>query len=389
MLDFTVIWKTFGRLATSVPYTITIAFVSILLSTALAILLSMVKIKKVKIAGALVELYLSFFRSTPGLIHILLVYYGLPLVLKPFGIILDASGKNIYSIAALSLSYAANLSEILRPAYLSIDKGQHEAALCAGLNSFQKEYRIILPQVMPIALPAMGNAFIELITIILARRVELMKIFVEDLLSIITVVPRTLGLALIVMSGSFLAGLVIAAAKMSHNKALNMLSRFYIWYVRGIPLIVHLFILYYLFPKNAPVTAVLIVTYVLYSAPGQAENIRTAIQSVPKGQYEAAYCSGLSSFQTFRRIIFPQALTVLLPISLTVYLGNIKGMSVAFMIGVVDIMSQAKLCSALNFGYVEAYLAAAVVYWVLCVGLTKLFTSCETILYRKKGIAVS
>ncbi|MBQ8232876.1 MAG: amino acid ABC transporter permease [Lachnospiraceae bacterium] len=163
MLDITVIWKTLGRLATRVPYTITIAFVSILISTALAILLSMIKIKKVKIASALVELYLSFFRSTPGLIHILLVYYGLPLVLKPFGIILDASGKDLYSIAALSLSYAANLSEILRPAYLSIDKGQHEAALCAGLSGFQKEYRIILPQVIPIALPAMGNAFIELI----------------------------------------------------------------------------------------------------------------------------------------------------------------------------------------------------------------------------------
>lgn len=215
-----------------------------------------------------------------------------------------------------------------------------------------------------------------------------MKLFVEDFISILTVVPRTMGLALIVLIGSFLVGLLIAAGRASHNKVLNRLSKIYIWYVRGIPLLVHLFILYYFLPRSVSVTNVLLITYTFYAAVGQSENIRTAISSVPKGQYEAAYCAGLSRLQTFRRIIFPQALTVLLPISLNMYLGNIKGMSVAFMVGVVDIMSQAKLCSALNFGYVEAYLAAAAIYWALCVGLTKLFNQFEKIMYRKRGMAV-
>jgi L-cystine transport system permease protein len=130
------------------------------------------------------------------------------------------------------------------------------------------------------------------------------------------------------------------------------------------------------------------ITYALYLGPGQTENIRTAMNSVSKGQYEAGVCVGLTKGQTFRRIILPQALTVLLPVSLNSYLGTIKSMSLAFMVGVVDIMSRAKLCSALNFGYVEAYFAAAIVYWVLCLGLTGLFKWCERTFYRKKGIAV-
>lgn len=214
-----------------------------------------------------------------------------------------------------------------------------------------------------------------------------MKLVLEDLLQILPVVPRTMGLALMILAGGFVVGVLLAAAKMSHSRICSWINRIYIWYVRGIPLIVHLFILLYLLPGNIDVTVVLLITYTLYSGAGQAENIRTALNSVAKGQYEAGYSIGLSKLQTFRRIIFPQALTVLLPVSLNVYLNNIKGISLAFMVGVVDIMSQAKLCSAINFGYVEAYFAAAIIYWVLCVGLTKIFNRCEKLLYRKKGIA--
>lgn len=163
MIDLVYIWKMFWRLLERGPYTIAISLTAIVISTFLAILLTVIKVKKVPAASQIISVYLSFFRSTPGLIHILLIYYGLPLLLKPFGIVLDASGKTFYAIAALSLSNAACMVEILRPAYLAIDKGQHEAALSIGLSTLQKEFRIILPQVVPIALPAMGNSFIELI----------------------------------------------------------------------------------------------------------------------------------------------------------------------------------------------------------------------------------
>lgn len=163
MLDFAYVAKMLERLAERVPYTISLAFFSVIFSTIIAVFLTMVRVKKVPALNQIIGVYISFFRSTPGLIHILLLYYGLPVLLKPFGMQLSLSGKTFYGIAALSLSYATYLSEILRPAYLSIDKGQHEAALSMGLSGLQKEFRIILPQVLPIALPAMANSFIELI----------------------------------------------------------------------------------------------------------------------------------------------------------------------------------------------------------------------------------
>jgi L-cystine transport system permease protein len=163
VLDIAYIGKIFGRLVSRVPYTVSISFFSIIFSWLIAILLTAVRVKKVPIINQVIEVYISFFRSTPGLIHILLLYYGLPLLLAPLGIHLNANGKSFYAVASLSLSNAAFLSEILRPAYLSIDRGQHEAALSIGLSGLQKEVRIILPQIIPIALPAMANSFIELI----------------------------------------------------------------------------------------------------------------------------------------------------------------------------------------------------------------------------------
>lgn len=213
-----------------------------------------------------------------------------------------------------------------------------------------------------------------------------MKLFLEDIAKILYAVPTTLGMAFVILLGGIVLGTAVAAGKTSGQKALTAISRIYISYIRGIPLIVHIYILYYLLPSEISNVFVLIVAYTLYSAACQAENVRTAINSVPKGQYEAAYCVGMSKPQAFFRIILPQAMTVLLPILLNVYLGIIKGLSLAFTISVVDILAQAKLCSAENFAYIQAYLAAAVVYWGICIGLTAIFNKLEAGLYRKKGL---
>lgn len=213
-----------------------------------------------------------------------------------------------------------------------------------------------------------------------------MRIFFEDIAKILYAVPTTMGMAFVILMGGIILGTVIAVGKTSGQKVLTVISKVYISYIRGIPLIVHIYILYYLLPSKISNVLVLIVAYTLYSAACQAENVRTAINSVPKGQFEAAYCVGMSKPQAFFRIILPQAMTVLLPILLNVYLGIIKGLSLAFTISVVDILAQAKLCSAENFAYIQAYLAAAAVYWGICIGLTAIFNKLESGLYRKKGL---
>lgn len=162
-IDLVYILKILPKFIGVVPYTLLIITISGMLGLLLAIIITTIRIKKIKIVNELTGVYISFFRSTPGIIHLFLVYYGLPIFLKLFGIDINWWSRSAYSILALVLFNGAYLSEILRPAYLAVDKGQHEAAESIGLTGFKKLYRIIFPQALPIALPNLGNALIDLI----------------------------------------------------------------------------------------------------------------------------------------------------------------------------------------------------------------------------------
>lgn len=162
-MDFEYLTYAFFRILKFVPNTLLIAAISTVLSLTLAIPVAMLRIKKIPAVEAVLKIYMSFFASTPGLVHVFIVYYGIPAILKLFGVILGGGGKLFYASAALTLNYIVQFAEVIRPAYLSIDKGQHEAALSVGMTGWQKEKRIILPQVVPIALPAVANGFVELI----------------------------------------------------------------------------------------------------------------------------------------------------------------------------------------------------------------------------------
>ncbi len=195
-------------------------------------------------------------------------------------------------------------------------------------------------------------------------------------------------MALIILVGGLSLGTLVTLLNSSKNKIIHGISTAFMWYVRGIPLLVHIYIIYYLLPQRIPAFLTLIIAYVFYSGATQSENIRTALSAVPKGQYEAAYCAGLTPWQTFRRIVFPQAMVVVLPILMTVFLNIVKGLSLAFMIGVVDIFARAKLCIAENEGYIEAYVAIGLVYWAISLIFNHIRERLERCLYRKQGVAV-
>lgn len=209
-----------------------------------------------------------------------------------------------------------------------------------------------------------------------------LEIFVGDLFSILTAVPRTLAMACAILSSGIAVGAFIAAFRLFRTPILARLAPVYVSYVRGIPLIVHLYVAWYalerVFPRNplSPVV-VLVVAYSLYSSAIQSENIRAALVSVEEGQFEAAYSIGMSRTKALTRIAFPQALAVAIPVFFSMYLGTIKGLSLAFTVAVADILAQAKVCSAQNYGFIESYAAAALVYWGLCAFLTMGFSRLE------------
>jgi len=162
-IDFTYIFEILPKFIRVVPYTILIIAISGTLGLFLAVIVTAIRIKKIKILNQITGIYISFFRSTPSIIHLFLVYYGLPILLGTFGININWWSRSAFSILALVLFNGAYVSEILRPAYLAVDKGQHEAAESIGLSGVKKFYRIICPQAIPIALPNLGNALIDLI----------------------------------------------------------------------------------------------------------------------------------------------------------------------------------------------------------------------------------
>ena len=180
----------------------------------------------------------------------------------------------------------------------------------------------------------------------------------------------TLVLFLLTLLGSLPLGVLIALGRMSSFKPLQWLMRFYISIMRGTPLMLQMFAIYFapyyvfgidLTPDskwNATVIA-FIINYAAYFA----EIYRSGIQSIPRGQYEAADVLGYSSAQTFMKIVLPQVIKRILPAMGNEIITLVKDTSLAFAIGVAEMFSTAKALAAREANMLP-YLLAGVFYWV-------------------------
>ncbi|MFR8350527.1 MAG: amino acid ABC transporter permease [Clostridium sp.] len=111
----------------------------------------------------------------------------------------------------------------------------------------------------------------------------------------------------------------------------------------------------------------------IYAVVQITETVLGAFLSVGKGQYEAAYSIGLTRTKTLFRVVFPQAVPAALPVLCNNVIGLLKSTSIVYLISVNDILGAAINSAAVNFRYLEAYIAVAVVYWAMCVCVEKLF----------------
>ena len=118
--------------------------------------LALMRLSRFKLLNWIARIYVSFFRGTPLLVQLFVIYYGLPQV----GVELDPIPA---ALIGLSLNMAAYICEILRSSISSIERGQWEAAASIGMTRAQTLRRAILPQAMRTALPALGNSFISLV----------------------------------------------------------------------------------------------------------------------------------------------------------------------------------------------------------------------------------
>jgi L-cystine transport system permease protein len=143
--------------------TLSVIVITVIFGSLLGLILARARIRKGKVAGILATGYISTLRCTPAIVLLFIVYYGLPkLLLELFGININGFHKGFFVIIAFVLIFAASMSEVMRSAYEAIDKGQYEAAVSIGLSNFQAFYRILLPQMIVVAIPNFANALVSL-----------------------------------------------------------------------------------------------------------------------------------------------------------------------------------------------------------------------------------
>lgn len=183
---------------------------------------------------------------------------------------------------------------------------------------------------------------------------------------------------------SFIIGMAIAftvaIVRVMKIKPLDEAMRFYVWVIRGTPLLVQLFIIFYGLPSigitlDALVSAV--IGFSLSVGAYGSEIIRAAILSVPKGQWEAAHALGMSKVQTLRYVILPQAIKVAIPPLSNSFISLVKDTSLAAAITVSEMFQVAQQITARTYEPLWLYTEAAVIYLIFCSGLTLLQSKLE------------
>ena len=180
----------------------------------------------------------------------------------------------------------------------------------------------------------------------------------------------TIELFFLTLLGSLPLGVVIALGRMSKFKPLQLLMQFYISIMRGTPLMLQMFAIYfapyYIFGINLTPDSkwtATVIAFILNYAAYFAEIYRGGIQSIPRGQYEAADVLGYSSSQTFMKIVLPQVIKRILPAMANEIITLVKDTSLAFAIGVAEMFSTAKALAARE-GSMIPFLLAGAFYWL-------------------------
>lgn len=198
----------------------------------------------------------------------------------------------------------------------------------------------------------------------------------------ITYLPVTLYISLMPLFLGLIFGTLMAIARMSKCKPLIYITKYFVVIVRGVPPILMMLIFFLTmtkifdiiatalhFPFNSSIISsktVVICALTVIATANFAETVRTSFKSVGYGQMEAAYSIGMTRGTAIRRIIIPQALPVAIPIISNTFISLVKSSSLAYMLTVIDVLNGCKIQADVSYKFLEAYIAAAIIYYVIC-----------------------
>jgi polar amino acid transport system permease protein len=195
--------------------------------------------------------------------------------------------------------------------------------------------------------------------------------------------PKSMEITAVSMIVGLLLGLLFAIIRTRKIAVLHRLVAFFVSFIRGTPMIVQLYMTYYVIPiilkainlhygtsyniRAVPDLLFVFITFGINEAAYNSEIIRAALQSVQQGQIEAAESLGMSYLQMLRRVILPQAAAVAIPPLGNALIGLLKGTSLAFVAGIIEMTAAGKIISGSNFRFFEVYLSLAIIYWALTI----------------------
>lgn len=186
-------------------------------------------------------------------------------------------------------------------------------------------------------------------------------------------VLSTIPLALASFALGLVLAIVVALMRISVNPIVSGIARFYVSIIRGTPLLVQLFVIFYGMPALGivinPWPSAIIALSLNVGGYG-AEIVRAAILSVPQGQWEAAYTIGMNRTRTLTRIILPQAARVSVPPLSNTFISLVKDTSLTSTILVTELFRISQQIASASYQVMVVYLTAALVYWVICLVLS-------------------
>jgi L-cystine transport system permease protein len=212
---------------------------------------------------------------------------------------------------------------------------------------------------------------------------------------ILSRLPVTLGVTFGAMLVSTAIGLTIALIKVYKVPVIRHMAGFYVSFIRGTPLLVQLYLVYYGVPRFfdylyrahgwfgqinfnlIPPVAFAVGAFAVNLGAYLSETIRSAIETVDRGQFEAGISIGLTRGQLMRKVILPQALLGVLPNYGNTLISTVKDTSLIFMISVVDIMGQSQIIGARTLKFFEVYISVSIIYWLTCILLARILSELE------------
>ena len=201
-------------------------------------------------------------------------------------------------------------------------------------------------------------------------------------------ITYTIPLTLISFAIGLFLAIVVALVQVSNVRILNPIVKFYVWVIRGTPLLVQIFIIFYGLPNVGIILDALpaaIIAFSLNVGAYASETLRAAILSVPLGQIEAGYSLGMNYFQALRRIILPQAFKVSVPPLFNSFIGLVKDTSLAANITVTEMFMVTQRIAAKTFEPLALYCEVAVIYLIFCTVLSKVQRMAEKSLKLEQG----